>query len=186
MARSDLALRHARRAYERGFVIAAVRGLGLALVLTVAAIVLHRTTDATWLVAAALAATLAALRWRGGAWARGAVAGVLAGIPVFIAPALYRIFVHGTAHCPDCITAPSLTCVLVCLGTSAVAGIVVGYTALRDRAPRTLAASAVGTAVLTGLLGCSSLGLAGGFGVVLGLIAGSVTGWVTANRTVRA
>ena len=45
------------------------------------AIALHRTTHATWLVAAALAATLATLGWRGGAWRRGALAGVLAGLP---------------------------------------------------------------------------------------------------------
>ncbi len=92
MARSELARRRATRAYERSFVIAALRGVGLAIVLTVAAIALHRTTDATWLVAGALAATLATGGWRGGAWARGAYTGVLAGIPVFIAPALYALF----------------------------------------------------------------------------------------------
>lgn len=185
MARSDLALRHARRGYERAFAIAAVRGVGLALVLTLAALALHRTTNVTWLIAGVLAATLATVGWRGGAWARGALAGVLAAIPVFIAPALYELVAHGTVHCGQCVSARPLTCVLVCLATSAAAGIFVGYVALRDRTPRMFATGAVVTAVLTGLLGCSSLGLSGGLGVVFGVLAGSVTGWVTASRTVR-
>ena len=79
MARSDLA----RRAYERAFVYAGLRGVALAAVLTAFAIGLHRTTNTTWLVASLLAATLGTLGWRGGAWRRGALAGVLAGLPVF-------------------------------------------------------------------------------------------------------
>ncbi len=186
MARSELALRRATRAYERSFVVAALRGVGLALVLTVAAIALHRTTDATLLVAGALAATLATVGWRGGALARGAFTGVLAGIPVFIAPALYAVFTQGNAHCAQCVSERPLSCVLVCVGTSAVAGILVGRVALRDRAPRMFAASAIASAALTGLLGCSSLGLGGGLGVVMGVLAGSVTGWITAQRHARA
>jgi hypothetical protein len=160
MARSELALRRATRAYERSFVVAAVRGVGLALVLTIAAIALHRSTDATWLLAGALAATLA--------------------------PALYALFTQGTAHCAQCVSERPLSCVLICVGTSAVAGILVGRIALRDRAPRMFAASAIVGAALTGLLGCSSLGLGGGLGVVMGVLAGSVTGWVTAQRPARA
>lgn len=186
MARSEVVLRQARRAYERAFIVAALRGIGLAVVLTLAAIALHRTTEVTLLVAAGLAATLATVRWRGGAWARGAVAGVLAGIPVFISPVLYRVFAQGNVHCTQCITSPSLNCVLICLGASAAVGAAVGYAALRDRAPRAYATSAIVTALLTGLLGCGSLGLAGAFGVALGLLAGSATGWVAANRAVRA
>jgi hypothetical protein len=165
-------------------VVAALRGVGLAVLLTAAAISLHRTTDATWLVASGLAATLATLAWRGGALRRGAFAGVLAGIPVFIAPALYFLFTQG--HCPDCHVTPSLTCMVVCMGTSSVAGVLVGNAATRDASPRGFAAGAVATALLTGLLGCGTTGIAGAVGVVLGLVAGGVTGWVTADRAARA
>lgn len=184
MARSDVALRHVRGAYEGAFIGAAIRGVALALVLTLAAVALHRTTEATWIASAALAATLATVAWRGGAWARGGLAGVLAGIPVFIAPAIYFMVTAG--NCPDCHVTPTLTCMLVCIGTSAGAGMLVGHIASHDEAPRRFALAAVATASLAGLLGCGTTGLAGGVGVVLGVIAGGVTGWVTAARTVRA
>jgi hypothetical protein len=183
MAPSDVALRRVRRAYERAHVVSAMRGVALAVLLTLAAIALHRTTQMTWLVAAGLAATLATFGWRGGAWRRGALAGVVAGLPVFIAPALYWMLAHG-AHCPDCAMTPSLTCMLVCLGTSSTVGIMVGYVATRDGSPTRFAGGALATAVLTGLLGCGTVGLGGGLGIAIGLVAGGVTGWVVANRTV--
>lgn len=185
MARSDLALREARRAYERAHVISAARGVALAMVFTVAAVALHRTTEATWLVAAGLAATLATLGWRGGAWRRGALAGLLAGVPVFVAPVLYFTVAHGT-HCPQCAMAPSLACMLVCIGTSSAVGIAVGYAASRDASPYRFGGGALATALLAGLLGCGSVGFGGALGVVIGLVAGGVTGWVVAGRAVTA
>lgn len=185
MARPDLALRRARRAYERAHVASAVRGVALAAVFAVAAIALHRTTHATWLVAAALAATLATLGWRGGAWRRGSLSGLLAGVPVFAAPALYFMLAHG-GHCPDCMMKPTLSCMLVCLGTSSLVGVAVGHAATRDVSPHRFAAGAVASALLTGLLGCGTVGFAGALGIVLGLLAGSVTGWVVASRTASA
>jgi hypothetical protein len=184
MARPD-ALLAVRRAYERAHVAAAARGIALAILFALAAIALHRTTHATWLVAAGLAATLATLGWRGGAWRRGAVAGLLAGVPVFVAPALYFIFAHGR-HCPDCAMTPSLPCLLVCLGTSGVVGIAVGRAATRDDSPHRFAGGALAAALLAGLLGCGTTGFGGALGVVIGLVAGSVTGWVVGSRTAAA
>jgi hypothetical protein len=181
MTRPELALLRARRAYELAHVWSAVRGVALALVFTVAAIALHRTTSMTWLVAAALAATLATLGWRGGAWRRGALAGLVAGVPVFVAPAIYSLVVVGS-HCPDCAMAPSLTCILVCLGTSSVVGSAVGYAATRDPSRSRFAGGAIASALLTGLLGCGTVGMAGAAGIVVGLVAGGVTGWVVASR----
>lgn len=186
MARSeDVALRRVRRAYERAHVVSALRGLALAAGLIALAIALHRTTHATWLVAAALAATLATLGWRGGAWRRGSLAGIVAGLPVFVAPALYFMFTHA-GHCPDCMMKPTLSCLAICFGTSSLVGVGVGMLAVRDLSPQRFGAGAITTALLTGLLGCGTTGYGGAFGVVVGLVAGGVTGWVVGRRAVTA
>ena len=176
MARSD-ALSAARRAYERSHVLASLRGLAIATGITLLAIGLHRTTNITYLIAAALAATLATLGWRGGAWRRGAIGGVVAGLPPLLAPVVVFAFSHA-GHCPDCMMRPTLTCMLACFGTSSAVGLFVGRVAALDPSPRRYAAGAVGTAMLTGLLGCATTGFAGALGIVGGLLAGSVTGWV--------
>jgi hypothetical protein len=181
MARSELALRRVRFAYERAHVAAAARGLLLAGALTALALALHRTTGTTWLFAGALAATLTVLAWRGGAWRRGAFAGVLAGLPPLIAPTIVFALGHG-GHCPDCELGPTLPCLLACFGTSSLVGMFVGHAANRDRSPRRYALAAIAAAALTGLLGCSTTGLGGALGVVIGLVAGGVTGWVVAGR----
>jgi hypothetical protein len=182
MARSDLAFAHARSAYERRHLVSAARGLVLATVLVVAAIALHRTTEMTWLVAGVLAATLATLGWRGGAWRRGSLAGVVAGLPVFITPAIYFLVKHGHS-CPQCAMTPSLECMLLCFGTSSAVGAVVGHIAMRDESPRRFALGAISGALFTGLLGCGTTGYGGAAGIVIGLVAGGVTGWVVASRT---
>jgi hypothetical protein len=185
MARSDLALRRARLAYERGHVLSALRGLALAGGLVVLAVGLHRTSHATWLIAAMLAATLAALGWRGGAFRRGALAGVLAGLPPLVAPTLVFALAHG-GHCPSCELGPTLPCLLTCFGTSSLVGLLVGHTASRDRSPGRYALAAIAAAALTGTLACGTTGLGGAAGVVIGLVAGGVAGWVVGERTAPA
>jgi hypothetical protein len=176
MARSD-ALDRVRRAYERSHVLAGLRGLAIAGGLAALAVGLHRTTHVTWLIAAALAATLATLGWRGGAYRRGALGGVIAGLPPMLAPAIVFALGHG-GHCPDCQLQPTLTCMLTCFGTSSLVGILVGRYAASDPSPKRFAGGAIATAILTGLLGCATTGYAGALGIVVGLVAGSVTGWV--------
>ena len=182
MARSDLALRRARRAYELSHVLAALRGLGIAAALIALAVGLHRITDASWGIAALLVASLGALGWRGGALRRGAFAGVLAGVPPLIAPSVVFALSHG-GHCPSCEMGATWPCMLACFGTSSVLGMLVGYRATTDDSPRRFAIAAIATAALTGLLGCGTTGLGGALGVVFGLVAGGVTGWVVAGRT---
>jgi hypothetical protein len=185
MARSDIALARVRSAYERTHVAAGARGIVLAAALLLLAFTLHRTTGETWLVAGLLAATLAATGWRGGAWRRGVLAGVVAGLPVFIAPAIYFLLTqHGS--CVHCQMEPSLTCMLVCFGTSSAVGALVGHVATRDGSPRRFAIAAVAGALLTGLLGCGTTGYGGALGIVAGLVAGSLTGWAVATRTAHA
>jgi hypothetical protein len=182
MAHPELALRRARGAYERAHVATGLRGLAIAAVVTILAIGLHRANDLTWLVAGSLAITLGTLGWRGGSWRRGAFAGVLAGLPPLVVPAIVFALGHG-GHCADCVQAPTLGCLLACFGTSSLFGIVVGHRATTDASPMRFALAAIGTAALTGLLNCGTTGLGGAIGVVAGLVAGGITGWVVAART---
>ena len=165
MERSDRALAACARAYERAHVVSRAAGSCSPAAFAVLAIGLHRTTHATWLVVAALAATLAALGWRGGAWRRGALAGMLAGLPVFLAPTIVFAIAHG-GHCPDCPLGPTLACLATCFGTSALVGIAIGFAARRDASPRRFGSRALATALLVGLLGCATTGLGGAIGIV--------------------
>ena len=180
MARSELALRRARRAYELAHVAAALRALVVAGVLIAIAIALHRTSNVLLLVGSTLAASLAALAWRGGAWRRGAYAGVLAGLPPLILPAIL-IATQGV-HCSGCVQMPLATCVLGCFGAGSLVGLLVGYRAIADGSPARFALGALASASLTGLLACGTTGLGGAAGVVVGLVAGGLTGWVVGAR----
>ncbi|HEU0035407.1 MAG TPA: hypothetical protein VFQ53_32580 [Kofleriaceae bacterium] len=184
MTHPELALRRARRAYERAHVVSGLRGLATAVVLVVVAVALHPTSSAMWLVAATLAATLAVLGWRGGAWRRGAVAGVVAGLPPLLAPAV--VFALTRTHCTGCETAASWPCLIACFGSSSLVGIFVGTRAIVDASPVRFAVGALATAALTGLLGCATTGLGGATGIVVGVIAGGLTGWWVAGRAAHA
>jgi len=185
MARSDRVLRRVRFAYERARVLDGARGLAIAAGVCVLAVGLHRITSTSWLVAGLLAASLGALGWRGGSVRRGAFAGVLAGLPPLIVPSIvYALSQHG--HCAGCGTAAAWPCMLSCIATSTAVGMLVGHRAARDASPRQFAVSAIATASLTGLLGCGTVGLGGAIGVVFGLVAGGVTGWVVRGRTAAA
>jgi hypothetical protein len=185
MAHSELALRRARRAYETSHVVAAFKALVLGGVLVIVASTLHHTSRATWMFAATLVLALPALAWRGGSWRRGALAGVLAGLPPLIVPTLV-IALSAGPQCASCDTSPSWFCVLSCLGASSLVGLVVGHRAVSERSPSRFAMAALTTAALTGLLGCGTTGLGGAAGVVVGIVAGGVTGWLVGARTVRA
>ncbi|HEY4240449.1 MAG TPA: hypothetical protein VGM88_11560 [Kofleriaceae bacterium] len=182
MARVDRALAGARVAYERAHVVAGARGIAVAAALVVLALALHRTTDATWLAAGILASTLGVLGWRGGPMRRGSLAGVLAGLPPMIAPVFVSLASHGGIRCASCPTMPSWTCTLTCFATAALVGLAVGNHATRDASPGRFAFAATITAALTGALGCGTTGIGGALGIVVGLVAGGVTGWVSAAR----
>lgn len=184
MAPSDRparALRRARFAYERAHLATALRGVGLAGALAVLAFGLHRTSPATWLVAGTLVVALAALGWRGGAWRRGALAGVIAGLPPLIAPSVVFALSHG-GHCATCEEGATVPCLIACFGSGSLVGLLVGYRAVTDRSPRRFALAAIASASLTGLLSCGTTGLGGALGVVIGLVAGGLAGWVVAAR----
>jgi hypothetical protein len=185
MARSDDALRAVRAAYARTYVWSALRGVALASGIALLAVALHRESQLTLALAMLLAVLLAAFGWRGGAWRRGAFAGVLAGLPPLIAPTLVFALGHG-GHCPSCMLAPTLGCIATCFGTSALVGMFVGHAAMRDAAPSRYATAAIATAMTTGLLCCTTVGFAGVLGIVVGLVAGGIAGWVVAARDAHA
>jgi hypothetical protein len=183
MAPADRALADARAAYAWSHVLAGVRAAAVAVAIVGLALLLHRTTDAMWLVGGSLAITLGVLGWRGGPLRRGALAGVLAGLPPMLAPVLVSLASHGMIRCADCPTVPSLTCTLTCFATASLVGLAVGQRATRDRSPARFAGAAMVTAILTGALGCGTTGFGAAIGIAIGLVAGGVTGWVAAHRT---
>src|SRR5689334_5385319 len=95
------ALRRARLSYEWSHALAGLRGMAMSAALATLAFGLHTTSSTTWFVAGTLATSLAVLGWRGGAWRRGALAGVLAGLPPLIAPSIVLVLSRG-GHCPSC------------------------------------------------------------------------------------
>jgi hypothetical protein len=183
--RAAIALRRVRLSYERAHLLSALRGVAVASALAALAFGLHRTSSTTWLVAAALAAALAALGWRGGSWRRGALAGVLAGLPPLIAPSIAFALANG-GHCANCEHVAAVPCMIACFATSSLVGLLVGSHAVGDASPRRFAIAAIATAALTGLLGCGTIGLGGALGVVVGLVAGGITGWIMAGRAAHA
>jgi len=182
--REERALGRARMAYERAHLASALRGALVAAGLAALAFGLHQMSDAAWLCTAGLAAVLAAFGWRGGAWRRGALAGVLAGLPPLIAPSVAWAASHG-GHCATCEQHAVVSCMITCFATSSIVGLLVGYRAMNESSRR-FAIAAIATAALTGLLGCGTTGLGGALGVVIGLVAGGVTGWFVAARAAHA
>lgn len=183
--RAELALRGVRLSYERAHLLSALRGIAVAAALAALAVGLHQTSSTTWLIAATLTASLAALGWRGGSWRRGALAGVLAGLPPLIAPSVVFALSNG-GHCASCEHVAALPCMITCFATSSLVGLLVGGHAVSDASPRQFALAAIATAALTGLLGCGTIGLGGALGVVVGLVAGGITGWIMAGRAAHA
>lgn len=162
----------ARRAYELQMLWAGVLRLWPLALVVPAALALHgaaaNTPWRTGVAAVLLGATLLVTGWRGGGWRRGALPGLLGGLPAFFVPSL---IMPASATCERCVHASAhwLTCMTACTFASLVAGLALAHLARRDRAPRSFAASAALTAGLTASLTCSLAGYAGVVGVALGL-----------------
>jgi hypothetical protein len=182
VTKQSATLRRVRRAYEGAHLFHALVGLAIVAGVSLLAAALHHTSAVSWLLAITLAGLLGTLAWRGGAWRRGAFAGVLAGLPPLIVPSLV-VAMSTTPHCAGCSETPTWWCVLACFGSSSIVGTLVGHRATIDRSPLRFALAALSTAALTGLLGCGTTGLGGAAGVLVGLAAGGVTGWIVAGRT---
>jgi hypothetical protein len=184
MERSEFVRARVRRAYERSRLAGGLVAAWPVPLLLVVALVLHDHAGGAALVAAgALTTLLVVARWRGESWSRGAFAGVLAGLPPLIVPAVV-MSMRGEVHCAGCAPSSSsmLACTLICLTTGVASGIAVGLAAGRDPWPRRFAAAALVIAAVVGLLACGATGLGGAAGVVVGLIAGGIPAVVLARR----
>lgn len=165
----------ARAAYERAMVRRGLARLWPLAVLVPVALALHTpaTPWRTAMAAMCLGAALLATGWRGGAWARGALWGVLGGVPAFIVPSLVM---PAETACASCVhgSATWTTCMAACSVASFASGLALAHLARGDRAPRAFAIAAATCAGLTASLTCSLAGGAGLAGVALGVVVASV------------
>ena len=176
---SARALSAARRSYELAQLRAALRSLTFAALPVTLAFAIHGVTMQTALLAGALVLTIALFAWSGGAWRRGAHAGVVAGLPPLLAPLVVLSF--APSHCSHCSDPGSWSCVAACFGASSFVGIVVAQRARREVSPRSFAFAALVVAAVTGLLGCGMTGLGGAVGIALGVALGSIVGFTVAR-----
>ncbi len=162
---ADLAAR-ARRAYERGRLGWSVRRAVAAVAITGIALVSCSERAAPASCAATLGIVLAACLWRGGAWARGARLGFLAGL----APCLFPAAIRAVHACNDRVClGPSVVCLL----PSAAAGFLLAWLGLRTRGDSRFWLAAATVMVLTGAVGCLFAGLAGLAAMSIGIVAGA-------------
>jgi hypothetical protein len=178
MAAPELAVR-ARRAYETGRVRWALTRALAATAVSCIALAACPERGGPGLCAALLGAILAAALWRGGAWARGARLGFLAGLAPCLLPAAVR-----TAHLCSGRACPLPVLSAVCLPAGLAAGLVLGWWGAQSpggAVGRRFWLAAVGVTLLAGAVGCLAAGLGGLAGMALGVLAGAA-GPVLARR----
>lgn len=173
----------ARAAYQRAFARVGLCALWPVAILVPLALMLH-TPATPWRIAIAggvLAVALAVTGWRGGAWRRAALPGVLGGLPAFFVPSL---LMPSEATCARCVGASShwVSCMTACAIASLASGLALAYLARRDRDPRSFAASAALCAGATAALTCALAGGAGLLGVTVGLALASAPVLVSRGR----
>ncbi|HVT58497.1 MAG TPA: hypothetical protein VHR45_08855 [Thermoanaerobaculia bacterium] len=156
----------ARRAYEHGRLRWALRRATLAAAVSMVALAGCPAYRWPVVCATALGAAVAAFLWRGGAWARGARLGFLAGLAPCLLPAALRCaHAYGRGFC--------LTLPVVCLAAGAVTGLVLGSLGSRVDSDRRFWAAAASVAVLAGTIGAVPAGLAGLAGLAAGILGGA-------------
>jgi hypothetical protein len=164
----------ARNAYERAMLARGMRGAWPVALLVPLAMLVHAPASSPSLIlaiGAALVLALVALGWRGGAWARGAWTGLVAGIPLFLVPVVIAprdACAHACAH------GPPMACVIACTAIGVAAGVGIAWLASRDpnRSARLVASILV--AGLVGSLTCVVAGGAAVLGAAAGLTVGSI------------
>lgn len=179
----------ARRGYELGRLAAGVRATWPLLLLVPLSLATHGAArvHVTLLAAAGSLVAATLLGWRGGALARGAAAGFLAGLPPLVLPMIVMARLHACAQCelmgmgmagerwPECLIA--------CSAGGLLAGVIVGLRAAREpRSPDRFALAAALVAWLTGLLGCTLVGATGALGIFAGLALGAAPTLLVVRR----
>jgi len=163
-------LASARRAYEFGRL---KRGLALSGLLAALALVTVLGAERRGLAVLGgigLAALALILRWRGRAWGRALMPGLIMGLLPFLAPI---VFGGGPGSCHDGCCTP--LCATACTVAGALSGAFLGLLArgsLWDRL--TFGVGGAGVAWLVGLVGCGWTGTGHFAGMALGLAGGAL------------
>ncbi|HEV8324652.1 MAG TPA: hypothetical protein VG389_23745 [Myxococcota bacterium] len=158
----------ARRAYERGRLAAGVRRAWPVVPMAMLSLAGCQRPVFTLVAGAVLAAAAVGLVWRGEAWGRAVVPGLVAGT----LPLLLPILVRQLHACPGGSCAGA--CLVACTVGGLAAGAALGVRAVRLESGRLsyLIAGAV-IAGLTGALGCAVSGVAGVVGMAAGVVVAS-------------
>jgi hypothetical protein len=174
--------RRSRAAYERAMLLRAARGVWPVALLMPIALLVHGPASTPALIVvlgAALALVLVALHWRGASWRRGADAGLVAGVPLFLVPMLIAprdACAHACAH------GPPMACVVACTVIGVAAGIALGLSARRDPSPAARVIAGILVAGLVGSLTCIVAGSAALIGAAVGLAVGTTPVVMFARR----
>jgi len=170
--KSDLASlqRRARLSYELGRLRAGLRLALLVVPLLAVASLGARGPSDRLLLGGALLSVCLLLGWRGQAYGRAVVPGLLAGL----APLLLPLALRAGGHC--CMTGPCWTiCMVGCISGGLIAGGALGFLAARQRQqPLVFLASSGALAILSGTIGCAVVGSAGVVGMVAGALIASL------------
>ncbi len=165
-------LLRARRAYELGRLRRASRAALIVLPMIGLSLVACSSTELSLGAGAALLLVAIGLGWRGQAYGRAVVPGLLAGSVPLVLPLLLR----GGAYC--CIGGGCWSvCMVGCIGGGLVAGASVGLAAAAERERAERAIFLLGAATLAGLagvLGCAIVGAAGIAGMVSAIVVVSL------------
>jgi hypothetical protein len=165
-AEADLEGR-ARRAYERGRLLAGLRRAAIVLPMVAVSLLACNRPAATSIVAVALIVVIVAAEWRGIPWSHGARLGLGAGLVPLIAPVVMGASGH-VCHASLCLLYPG-----VCLASGGAAGALLARWVVPRGLDARLVATAGLAAALVGGLGCLIAGFTGLVGLSLGLAAGA-------------
>jgi hypothetical protein len=169
LAEQSLLRGKAKRAYEWGRLR---RALGGSIpTLLVAGMVAALVREISWPLVIGLALYLASvlLLWFGRSPGRSVLPGVVYGLLPLTGGVIAKL--HG--HVCMGLSCYS-TCMLYCVGGGVVAGVLVGRLAARSDTPTAVFASAAATALLTGAIGSSCVGVHGIVGMAAGILLGAV------------
>jgi len=159
----------ARRAYERGRVLSARLALAVAAPMVGLSLVLCDRPLASAGCGLALAAVLLAAAWRGQPFARGARAGLLAGLGPLLLPLATCLHICAGGVC---LLAPT-ACVVAALLGGAALGLYARHHINASPDASGYLVTALAVAALVGSLGCVIAGVSGIVGMMVGLALGT-------------
>lgn len=154
-------LDRARRAYERGRVLSGARLAACSLPLVALALTACPRPAVCLGIGAAAAALVALFVWRGRDWARGARAGLLAGVAPLLCPVVVGLSGHPCAE-QACLLGPG-----ACVAGGLAGGLLLWR--LARGASRDFVPAALLVAAAVGSMGCLVAGLTGILGMALSL-----------------